>query len=1050
MSSYGMREIILLSLKDCEVYKNQEEVPYGFSLSGLTNTLGSERDLISEKIKELIEEGLVEERKKYVRGRKRKRNVYFLTIEGAEVESKLRDMVKKETVKIKMGEDIKEIPLGDIADYIEQEDPLVKTLSSMEKYGILDLSEGMTPEDVFVGRKEEMNKLRDTLKDVKKSGSHTVFISGEAGVGKTRLISEFKRYVLEEDYDFLLGTCLNEMADPYLPFKEAFSGHIKESDGVDIKSMSRVAFVGAIRGIEVSNKKMFDVEREATFYETAEYIRSISKETPLVVFLDDVQWMDKASAQILNYMTYKLGPSPVFFICAYRPEDMTDDVSIKFIFQHMKNSCTNVTHIELSLLGEDSTKRLIKGVLQVEDVPETFVHMIHEKTSGNPLFVKECVKHMLEEGALDPETNTYPKRQDVIRVPNIIQTVIERRANRLNSKSKRILEVGSVIGDVMDFTLLSEVMDVNTFDLLDQIDILVAAGLWQESLDEETIFFHHSLTRDTVYDGLRDIKKRLLHYKVATCIEKLHSRDTDKVSPLLAYHYKKGQKYEKAFKYYKMAGNNAKDVYAHEDAIEMFENALDMADMIESGREKTLDIKEELADIYLILGDYDKARGSFQSILENDTDKERALRMYRKTSEAWLNQSHFNEALVSVNQGLSLLEDEDDFDLTLCKLLSLKGWVYLRMDIKDQAPELFKRENDIALKINDERSIGRSYHDLGTLHYLEGKLDLASKYLQDAIEVWKRLGEDPRLTTSLNNIGLVKMYRGEWDQAERYFKENLENYKRIGDNLGIGISFNNLGDVYREKGEFEAALECFEKSKSIDEKLSNTDGVAGCINNMGITYYKMGELDNALEHHLNSLHIYRETGNKSRCSWVLQCMGEVYMAKGEFEKALEVLEESYEIKLEISDDPEIALNLVIIAEVLLESGDINGAQERAERALESSQKLMTKEVMGRASKVLGKVHREKGKFDLAERELNKSKDILKGIAITEYPKTLYEIGALHKTNGELTMAIEYFSEALETFQSIGMNSWVLECSSAMDEIKGSVGKLEMEGSVDEK
>ena len=1027
MISYSAKELILLYLKNYDEYRESDEAPYGVSLPGIASAIGKKRDDISDMLGILEEDGLIERRTSSVRGRKRKRNVFYLTKKGMDREHEIRNKIKEENVKINLRGEIKEIKLAQIDDYIEQEDPIVKTLSRMEKGDIVDLSEQSVKEDVFVGRDQEMKLLCDKLNEVRGSGSITTFISGEAGVGKTRLVSEFKRYALEEGVDFLAGTCLSEAVDPYLPFKEAFDEYLnKEVENVD----NRIAFLGTYKSREASSKKVFDAEREATYYETTEYIRNISMKNPLVVFLDDVQWIDHASAQILNYMTYKLNSAPVLFICAYRPEDLRERKAILEVFRHMKSSYPQVWEMHLSPLDKDSTEEVIHGLLQTQNIPDDYVEMIHEKTNGNPLFVKECVKHMLEEDMIDPEECRFP-RPEMISVPDIIQHVIKHRIDRLDERSKKILEVGSVIGDVIDFSLLSEIVDIGTFDLLDCIDILFSTGLLQESPDEEKLFFHHSITRDTVYNGLRGIKKRLIHGKTAECMESLYPDEMEDLYPTLAYHYDRADELEKALDYYFKAGERAKKIYAHENAIEMYEKGLMMAEKIDDSQTKELDIKEELSEIYWILGDYEKSREYLQSIQTKDIDPYRKCKVYRKLSRTWLVQGDLDKAQEMIDMGLDVIEDQEEFKPELCKLLSFKGWAKMDMGEHDKAVKLFQEQREISENIGEEKLIGRAHHDLGTIFYTKGKTDSAKNHLERAIEIWKDIDDEQNLVSSLNNLGLVMMYNGEWDKAREYFEENLKNNNEMGDILGKSISLNNLGDIYRETGNLEKALEYFNRAKSIQEKIGDKNGAAGSVTNIGITYYLKGELDKALELHEKSLETFNEGNNTFRMAWVLYSMGDIFIEKDRLEKANERLKKANELYKKMGEEGERAATETSLSTISLKRGNIEEAEEKVLKALDRVKGKSIKTVEGRCRLVLSKIYREKASWDEAHVELDKAKELLEG-TVTEYPKALYELGMLYQSQGDDSSAQEYFESAKEIFQRSGMELWYDKCQDAIE------------------
>ncbi|MFW6197033.1 MAG: ATP-binding protein, partial [Thermoplasmatota archaeon] len=700
------RELVLLHLKDLKI--DEEEVTFGATLNGISKSIGSDRQEVKKVLEELLQENLIKKSVSKVRGRMRERNVHSLTKKGKKKEVKIRKKIEDRTIKVKTGQTTDIFKIKDIGEFFEREDPLIKIIQNIDD-DTLDLNQDEEQKNVFVGRDKELSKLRELLEMVKKEGSKTIFIAGEAGVGKTRLISELKPYALEEGYDFLTGTCHSEIADPYLPLKEAFDKYINGEE--EHSSQYRnIAFLGARKGKKIENKKMFDAERQATFYETTQTIKNIGKKDPLVVFLDDMHWTDKASADILSYITNKIDKEPILFICAYRPEDLSANHPLKDNILHMISHTPDALKIELNPLNLESTGKIIKGVLGTKNPPSHFVKAIHKKTNGNPLFVKECVKHMDEKGIIDANKNIYPKEKDSLEIPSIVQQVVERRINRIEDESKKILDIGSVIGDTVDFEVLSKVVDMNTFDLLDHIDVLVDNDLLEEDPTEEKFYFHHSLIRDAVYQELKNVKKRILHKNIAEAIEDIYSDGLGNHYSKLAHHFKKGKEYEPAYDYYLKKTEKDKEMYAHEDTIETYENILELIDKIPDSKKKKIEVWEGLGETYNIIGEYEKSRKYLRKILDEKVDPKTEIKVYRMISNGFLQQGHFDEAEEVIEKGLSIQNDEDKDSKEYCRLLSNKGWAVMRKGKHDETLEIFKETNEIANRMNDEWLIAQSLH----------------------------------------------------------------------------------------------------------------------------------------------------------------------------------------------------------------------------------------------------------------------------------------------------------------------------------------------------
>jgi len=1025
------RELILLHLRGLEIENEKGEAPFSITMNGIAKSIGEDRQKIKSVINDLLNEGLIKKSVKNVKGRKRERNVFSLTKKGKRKEKKIRNRIQEKAITVSTETSTEELKIKEIGKFFEREDPLVKILRNIEDDFILDISQEDEEREKFVGRDKELSKLRGLLEEVKDDGSKTVFISGEAGVGKTRLISEFKPYALEEKFDFLTGTCHSEIADPYLPLKEAFEKYIKKQNDHST-TYSHIAFIGTSNGRKVEDKKMFDAERKATFYETTKSIKNIANKTPLVVFLDDMHWTDKASADIMSYITSKTKDSPVLFICAYRPEDLSDENPLKENIHHMVSHTSDAYKIELDPLNLESTGKIIGAQLNTDNVPSSFVKSMHKKTNGNPLFVKECVKHMEEKGIIDVDEKIYPKNTETLEIPDIIHRVVKRRINRIEDESKRILDIGSVIGDVIDFDLLLEMSDINTFDLLDHVDLLVANNLWEEDPNEEKFYFHHSLIRETVYKEIRGVKKRILHKKIADIMEDIYSDELEERYSSLAHHFQKGKEYEKAFEYYTKKVDKSKEMYAHKDAIETYKNILDMIDKLPDSRDKRIEILEGMGDTCNTIGKYEGSREHFRKILDEDITPKTQIRIYRKISTSFLKQGEFDKAMDIVQKGLSIKDGKEKNVKEYCKLLSNKGWAVLRKGDHERTLGIFEDMIDIAENIEDKKLIAQSQHNLGTIYYYMENINKSSAELKEAINFWRQTDHKKGLSSSLNNLGLVKLSKRELDEANKYFKECLDVCEEIGDSKATAIALNNIGDIYREKGKLDEALDYFNDALDIDKRMADKEGTANCYSNIGITYYIKGDFKKALDYQTQSLDIYKDIGVKTRIAWVQRLIGDTQRDMDNIDKAFDRYEKAIELFKETGENIELSSTYNSMAEAYLKLSEISRAEDIAEKAIDLNKDIKTDQNQGESRKVLGRVYRKKGELDKAKVELDKADELFEDVL--EQPKINYELGLVSKERGNLDKAKTLIKNSLDSFEIIGMKYWQNKCRKELEEI----------------
>ncbi len=987
-------DLILMYLRGFEEFKEEDEVLYGLTTRGITKTIGiTEKEFVSNK-EHLIENDLIIEKVQPIISLERKRNVYFLSEKGKKREREIWEEIKESKVILRTEDKEKELQLKDLKNHISGRNPVIKGLRFMEEENIIDLTSLDKHTEVFVGRENEQNKLKESLKEVKKDGSKILFIEGEAGIGKTSLVSKLKPYVQELGFEFLTGTCQSESSDPYLPFKEAFDRYVKGQDEDMVQEKGTgIAFMGVKDKDSIEEKKLFDAKKRETFFETTRYIEKIAKETPLVIFLDDLQWVDRATIDILAYMDEKIEDVPVFFIGAYRPEDVTEDHHLVEIMHRLKRE-GRYDKIKLKPLTVENTEETIKGVLGTKDIKKSFVKIIHDKTGGNPLFIKESVRQMVDENILDLDSGTYPEQSDEVLVSEMVHNVIERRVNRLDKKSVKIIEIGSVIGSSIPFELLSSITKLDDIDLLDTIDILIGNQLWDEKLDEETFCFTHPLLRETVYKKIKSLKKKLLHKKTAKNIEELYQDDLNKWYSNLARHYEGAENFSKAFKYYLKAAEKAEEVYANEDALEMYERALNLSDKIEEmEREITnFELLEKIAKAYYLLGRYEGAKEYLEKALgyaENDKEKQR---MYRKIARIYREKGEFQECLEYSNDGLKITDEEN---VERCRLLNTKGWAQMRLGRYDDAVEVFKEEKTVAEKLDEKRDIGQGLHDLGTVHALKGDYDTSEDYLKRAVDV----------------------------------------RKEIDDKSGMSESLNNLGEVNRFKGNLDEALDYYKQSYNIDDEMGHRWSLAITISNMGMIYKNKGDLDKALDQYNRSLEINKEIGSKHGQSFTLNNIGEVYLEKGDLDEALKYYKKQFTITDDVGEKKGKIEALCGIAETKLRKGDQEEAEENAMKALDIAQDIGAKVEEGLAHRVLAMVYREDEKWEDSQDEFEEAIGVLEERGEkNELPRVHYEYGLMWDERGAVEKAKTHLQKALSIFDEIGKELWIKKVEDKIEEV----------------
>ena len=515
----------------------------------------------------------------------------------------------------------------------------------MSMVGEKRLKSRVLAEPVLVGRERELEELRFLLDSAIEGKGSTVFVSGEAGSGKTRLVNEFLSIVKEKEIALLSGWCLSDVAVPYFPFMEAFNAYysaqnteekqseLVESEGSEIKAW--------LLGPKPSGKhtKLQDLTPQAwqdlTFTAVTKTLLSISANKPTILFLDDVHWADSASLSLLHYVSRAVHSSRVLILATFRSEELNPDeeghphplvetmrlLRREYLFQEIR-----LPRLGLSDVGALAEK-MVGGSLQSE-----FAEKLTKESQGNPLFVVESLRMLSENRGLVEESGQWRLAISELGVPSRIKDVILRRVGMLKPFQRRILDLASVVGDKFDVELLGAILGVDGLEVLEALNVVAQTSCLVCS-DGYLFRFDHAKSREAIFGELSPPLKRGYHAKIA---EKLEAKGrTGGEIPVgdLAYHYAQAGNNAKAVEYYLASGQDALASFSNAEAVKHFSYVLQYVPDTSENSEKKRTALEGLGDAYYANCMFAKAIEVFERLADSESGKVR-LRAYRKAMDA--------------------------------------------------------------------------------------------------------------------------------------------------------------------------------------------------------------------------------------------------------------------------------------------------------------------------------------------------------------------------------------------------------------------------------
>jgi class 3 adenylate cyclase/pimeloyl-ACP methyl ester carboxylesterase len=488
----------------------------------------------------------------------------------------------------------------------------------------------------FLGRHTEVALLRERYDEARAGAGRVVFVAGEAGIGKSRLIHEFRRQLDADSYHWLEGQCVSYgTGSSYLPIIDVLRGifEIDEGDGVEAVIAKVHGHCAALGGPAAAGEPFFrdllavdpgderlarmqELHKVGFIFESVrDLAHALARQKPVVLLLEDVHWIDQSSEQLLRRLFETLAGARVLAVVTHRSE---------YAWPHGERSY--FSRVRLHGLPPSLVDELACTVLGCDDLPPALKRVVAERSDGNPFFVEEVAKALGERGVLDaPPSDTRLLEE----VPATVQEVILARIDRLPDEAKRTLQVAAVIG--REFTL--RVLERAAERAGDVVCELSGLELIYEkaSHPELAYMFKHALTHDVAYQTLLERERRELHGKIARLIEELYADRLPEFYETLAYQYERADVPERAAHYALLSGERAAKHLAPE-AEDHFRRAARLSQGRDGCGDMFVEAQAELGDLVMRRGDVDAANDAYARAMETTRDPARLRWLRNKVS----------------------------------------------------------------------------------------------------------------------------------------------------------------------------------------------------------------------------------------------------------------------------------------------------------------------------------------------------------------------------------------------------------------------------------
>lgn len=860
---------------------------------------------------------------------------------------------------------------------------------------------GLTP---LIGREREFSFLCDTFQQAKTGHGQVVLLTGEAGIGKSRLLLELRRALEHagEQVTWLEGRCISfGQSIPLLPIIDQLREHfgieeidgepeiiakvehgMRQMDGLE-PSIPYIRYLLSVDPGELTIAALDPLVRRRQAFEALRALALHSaRRQPLVLVFEDLHWIDSSSEEYLSALVDSVTGLPVLLILTYRI-GYTPPFGNRSFF----------TTLNLHSLSEAEMVTMASRVLGSAQFPEELKAALLDKAEGVPLFVEAVTKTLLDLGVLRREKGGYRlvKGLDEVSVPNTIQGIIMARLDRLGEDGKRTVQLASVIGRQFLVRLLERIAGFSSkleglLKELKTLEIVYEHGL----VPEPAYIFKHAVIQDVAYNSLLMQRRKELHRAVGAAIEELYADRLPEHYEELAHHYERAEAWEKALEYLVKAGQKLQQSYANKEALAHYERALAVCERpgVQVDPAVVLTLYAGKGTMLFFLSQPHPAIEAYQHMLE----------IARQCG----NQAKEAEAL----QQLSL--------------------TFYTAHEFEQALAAAEQAKTLALAIGSKHILAGSFLTMSFVHETTGKIAPAIQLSEQSLHLSREAGDKNTEGLSLVLLGMLRNFRGEYAPALQFQEQAFT----IGQDhllvLPLIWSLWTRSLSLCGRGDDDKALESLQKALELSTRLDDKVFRCRILNTYGWVYGELHHLDTAMKYNQEAVELSYTVNDPEIIRNAELNLGDNYLFRGDSEQAQQFLEKVYRDSQQRGKWGEEYMKWRYmqhcchsLGELWLQKGDPEKARLFAEECLQLAEPTGSRKNIVKGWRLQGQAYCMQGKLAEAETVLQKSLMFAKEVGNPpQLWKTYQALGELYEQQGASAQARSAYAGACEVIEGV--------------------------------
>ncbi len=832
----------------------------------------------------------------------------------------------------------------------------------------------------IIGREDEMKLVRNAWQATQANQGQVLLISGEPGIGKTRFTQEIITQVEFSGGRSLFGASYRESNAPYEPFAQIVRSLLRQSSD-DVQNIPEPILADLIMiapdlqayfpDVKDNPKLEGAAEQQRIFENFYLFIELLAEITPILIVLDDVHWADSATLDLCRHLLRRTKTQQVLIVGTYREVELAGSV----LFQNALNDFNreaNSTRIKLGLLTKEQTHRLLTTIFDAT-ISDDFLNGIYRETEGNPFFIEEVCKSLVDSGKLYFENGEW-HRPDMgeLEIPQSVMVAIQSRVNKMSEDVKQILLLAAIIGREFDYEVLAAASELNEDALIDIIEKAERAQLVEEVPRKGlTIFqFAHALIPATMVENVSSLRKRRMHRKVAEAMTEVKNADVS----AMAYHFIEAGDLVNGLKYAREAGDRAANAIAYQEAITSYRFALECAEGLE--------ITEEIIQLNRKIGE-----------ASDDIDFNQSIKHYQRAYD------------------LEIDDVKRAGDLAMLAIqYSHIGETAIIPSLLEALPLLENAENH-------QVHYGWALAAISRYHHLRAEYETAIEYNQKSYDVMKTLDNPTALLRVMINFCGPYQHKGQFKESSKWAEETIRISKKEQVPITEAMGYEYLAENYSFTGRGQKAFEAAEKNYVIAEQYGFITRMAWAKFVMGIANNYIGQLETSLRHHEECIRLAQQVGDKRLESMARTSFGHLYVDLGERENAISQLEQALEIAKQLDEKQLFDYAYGFMAYLHWQFGEIDQGLEWAQKMYDSVIDSPQRRYAMYACVFLSGILVEKGTTDGIDELLKTDWDLIINEEVNDMEGLIYQIqGKAASLEGKHDIAAEYFEKALAIFK----------------------------------